>query len=265
MVQRFHLRVLRLRRQLRRRYELRVLRRHPREQDLHGAGARLDPRSSSHRLTARLRDRTVVGWPMGKRDRNTLVQSALGWGAGLFALFVVGGCAVAPPPIGVDCTAHPVCGAGWSCGAGLECLSISGCSAFLCIPFAQACLETCGELDCGIFASLPARVACSNSAPAPGRPGAALSCQELQAQRLAELATIQSCGGDSECGQPLVGTSCGCTRDLVARADADTTRFYAIESALQEQGCDGFATTCDCPPADGFRCVSGTCSWNYTN
>lgn len=90
-----------------------------------------------------------------------------------------------------------------------------------------------------------------------------LSCPELAKELAKELEAIQSCDSDEECGQPLEGTSCGCTRNLVARKDADTGRF---DELLGEQGkrCDGgSSSTCDCPAADGFECSSNRCGWNY--
>jgi hypothetical protein len=76
---------------------------------------------------------------------------------------------------------------------------------------------------------------------------------------------IVSCEADDECGQPLMGTSCGCTRDLVAREDADPTAFYEALSEAQAAGCDTSGSTCDCPEADGFVCNDGRCGWNYVD
>ena len=82
----------------------------------------------------------------------------------------------------------------------------------------------------------------------------------------AELASIQRCMTDAECGQVLEQTSCGCTRDLVARLDADATAFHEL-NAMEVDGrrCNGFASTCDCPSADGFVCARGRCAWNYVS
>jgi hypothetical protein len=81
-----------------------------------------------------------------------------------------------------------------------------------------------------------------------------------------EAASIRSCTADTECGQVLAGTSCGCTRNWVARHDADTSDFEAIMAEAHEAGCmlPGTISTCDCPPADGFVCDAGVCGWNYT-
>lgn len=185
---------------------------------------------------------------------------------------MLAGCAEeVSPASGVDCSAHASCGVeGPSCAAGEECIAIPGCSSAVCIDSAQACLETCGE-SCLILESFPAQLRCENGQPVPGRNGDVtggeldgLSCAELGAERAAELASIQSCSADVECGQELTGTSCGCTRNLVARAGADVTRFREILSALERAECDSLVTTCDCPPADGFVCNEGRCTWNYT-
>ena len=90
------------------------------------------------------------------------------------------------------------------------------------------------------------------------------TCDEAEAALDIALDRIQSCTTDDQCGQVLTGTSCGCTRDLVARLDADTTRFYELLEFPGDLDCGGFVSTCDCPPTDGFACVEGTCSWNYT-
>ena len=90
------------------------------------------------------------------------------------------------------------------------------------------------------------------------------TCDEAENAVDLALERIQSCEADAECGQVLTGTSCGCTRDLVARTDADTTRIYELIDAQADLGCGGFISTCDCPATDGFACVNNTCSWNYT-
>jgi hypothetical protein len=95
-----------------------------------------------------------------------------------------------------------------------------------------------------------------------GKPGE-LSCADLSEELAAEIDSIQACESDDECGQPLQGTSCGCTRNLVARKDADIGRF---EELRDEHGarCDGgLGSICDCPAADGYKCSSNRCGWNY--
>lgn len=199
---------------------------------------------------------------------------AAGLGALLFLPLVAAGCAEeAPRAPGVDCSAHAACGVdGPRCGAGEECISIPGCASASCIDTARACLESCGAPSCLILESFPAMLRCEGGPPAPGRNGEdpvgepeleQLSCEELRAERAAELAVIQACTADADCGQALAGTSCGCTRNLVARSDAGIERFGEIQAALGRAECGSLVTTCDCPAADGFACVEGRCTWNY--
>ncbi|HVK66590.1 MAG TPA: hypothetical protein VM694_19035 [Polyangium sp.] len=91
-----------------------------------------------------------------------------------------------------------------------------------------------------------------------------LTCAEIEVELPKEQASIMSCTADVQCGQELKGTSCGCTRNLVARLDADTTRFYELLTTSQELQCDdSVGSTCDCPNANGFVCKNGFCAWNY--
>jgi hypothetical protein len=90
------------------------------------------------------------------------------------------------------------------------------------------------------------------------------NCGDLLTAFDAETLAIRSCSNDSECGQPLQGTSCGCTRDWVASTDADTTCFYDLIEQGQALQCElPLNSTCDCPGADGFVCDAGICNWNY--
>jgi len=90
------------------------------------------------------------------------------------------------------------------------------------------------------------------------------SCDDVRRALDEELAAIRSCSVDSECGQALEGTSCGCTRDLVARLDADTTRFdELLRIQVDRQTCANFGSECDCPLADGFECKNNQCNWRY--
>lgn len=91
------------------------------------------------------------------------------------------------------------------------------------------------------------------------------SCEELVAAIEAELLAVRSCEETVECGQVIFGSSCGCTRNLVARLDADLGRYEALYQAIIEDECDwGLISTCDCPEADGFTCSGdGYCGWNY--
>lgn len=89
------------------------------------------------------------------------------------------------------------------------------------------------------------------------------TCEQVEAEFQSERAELQSCEQDRECGQVLEGTSCGCTRNLVARNDADTTVFYDLLDEMNELECDaGLTSVCDCPMTAGFRCDDGTCVHN---
>ena len=91
-----------------------------------------------------------------------------------------------------------------------------------------------------------------------------MDCERLIAEFRGELAAVRSCEEAAECGRVLQGTSCGCTRNLVARVDADTVRLYELMEMAGELGCDlGLGSDCDCPEADGFLCSDGVCAWNY--
>jgi hypothetical protein len=97
-----------------------------------------------------------------------------------------------------------------------------------------------------------------------GTTGAIEDCDALLAAFWDEVAEIRGCEEDKQCGQVLTGTSCGCTRNWVARLDADTSHFLALVDLAGELRCElPFISTCDCPEADGYRCDAGTCSWNY--
>lgn len=104
---------------------------------------------------------------------------------------------------------------------------------------------------------LPLLLACD---PSPTDDTA--TCDDVQQSFEDAAAEIRSCTEDAECGQVLTGTSCGCTRDWVARLDADPTEFYALldDAASCDLGLDG---VCDCPEAYGFECADSTCAWDY--
>ena len=92
-----------------------------------------------------------------------------------------------------------------------------------------------------------------------------LTCDEVRTQYNTALFEIQVCTNDHECGTVLPGTSCGCTRDLVARigvSDAVMSRFHQyLERHTNDCG-EGFITTCDCPKANGFACINNKCAFN---
>jgi len=91
-----------------------------------------------------------------------------------------------------------------------------------------------------------------------------MDCPTLEAAFAAETKKIRSCADNNECGKELKGTSCGCTRNWVARSDADTTHFYELIDQGAALQCELIpASTCDCPAAEGFACDQGICTWNY--
>jgi hypothetical protein len=97
-----------------------------------------------------------------------------------------------------------------------------------------------------------------------GTSGGGTTCDQVRAATAAELESIQQCTAASECGQVLRGTSCGCTRDLVARNDADIGRFTELkDTVIDGQLCNEFASTCDCPNVIGFACQENQCTWEY--
>lgn len=90
-------------------------------------------------------------------------------------------------------------------------------------------------------------------------------CDAMVAAFQAETAEIRACEQDSDCGQVLTGTSCGCSRNWVAREGADIDLWDSLRDDAMDAGCElpGMISTCDCPAVDGFVCNEGVCGWNY--
>lgn len=89
-----------------------------------------------------------------------------------------------------------------------------------------------------------------------------------------EINRVRSCNSESECGQVITGTSCGCSHDLVARINADISKFQqlkkeyeALASVSNELPSEcsniNFGSFCDCPRTYGFACENNVCTWNY--
>lgn len=110
----------------------------------------------------------------------------------------------------------------------------------------------------GLFAT-----ACDDKADDSGSSGIR-DCAVVQSELTAAFAAVQSCTTADECGQPILGTSCGCTQNKVARTDADLS---TVEALMEEGGaleCDlGLTSDCSCPEADGYDCIDDACTWNY--
>ena len=159
----------------------------------------------------------------------------------------------------LDCGAHVRCATdvgddGARCNAGEgSCAFVPGCLTAICVEDEVACAATCLDSACLILESYPSQVTCEGTVTQAIDD---VSCDEV----MAELAEIRSCTNDDECGLVLEGTSCGCTRDLVARLDAPEDIFRTLSEAAPD--CE-LGSTCDCPETDGFACVEGVCSWRY--
>lgn len=89
------------------------------------------------------------------------------------------------------------------------------------------------------------------------------ACPQTIADFRAETINIRSCNRAADCGTVLQGTSCGCTRDWVARNNVNTQPFYQLLQEAQACGL-GLTSTCDCPQTYGFACVNQICTWDYT-
>lgn len=106
-------------------------------------------------------------------------------------------------------------------------------------------------------------------APSAGTPGSggasgapALDCPTLATELTRAENDIQACTDDDECGASLSKGTCGCTRALPVRIDADVTEYSALSDRYARCRTVG-GGVCDCPTADGFRCVENRCAWNY--
>jgi hypothetical protein len=92
-------------------------------------------------------------------------------------------------------------------------------------------------------------------------------CMNLVSELEEEANKIRACQKDSDCGQILKGTSCGCTRDWVARKNIDPSNLYMIINKAISYNCSDelpINSTCDCPSAKSFACIQGQCTWNYS-
>ncbi len=171
----------------------------------------------------------------------------------------------APTLPAIDCDALASC-PDTPCPEGQGCYMLDACEGARCMPNDEVCQRVCGVPQCAVMESYPMQLGCDDGATKGGAtapPTTENPCAEAEAALQRELKQIQSCSAAEECGQVLEGSSCGCTRNLVARNDADLGAYEARRRELAELGCGGMASTCDCPAADGYACVEGSCTWNY--
>lgn len=113
-----------------------------------------------------------------------------------------------------------------------------------------------------LLVGLALATACDRS---PAKPPE--TCPELSQALASELARLQSCTADSECGKPVpTFGSCGCTYDHVVRKDADTAAYEKLYGEMQAKECaeSGLMGICDCKPSSGFGCSAGKCAWKMS-
>ncbi len=106
-------------------------------------------------------------------------------------------------------------------------------------------------------------LACDPSGSSTSSSSGTFSCDDYTLMLDVELILAQECTTDSQCGQILSGTGCGCeTDDIVANSAFDTTYLYDLYDEAAAAGCSYSApTTCACPAATGTSCDAGTCAW----
>jgi len=88
-----------------------------------------------------------------------------------------------------------------------------------------------------------------------------MTCPDWRTEYEALVTRLRHCETAADCAA-VPGTSCGCTRDLVLNASENLSPLRWILEHMNADGC-GMATTCDCPPADGYVCQEGLCGCNY--
>eukprot|EP00051_Salpingoeca_urceolata_P032471 m.15872 g.15872 ORF g.15872 m.15872 type:complete len:931 (-) comp5112_c0_seq1:281-3073(-) len=99
--------------------------------------------------------------------------------------------------------------------------------------------STCDSSELGNYAL------CCESGPAP-------TCE-------AQLAAARDCSRSADCAASVPGTSCGCTRNHVINKNISVKQYQELFAKCGGGG----ISTCDCPPASGFSCVAGQCTWDY--
>lgn len=183
-----------------------------------------------------------------------------------------------PEPEG--CVSDAECGAGMYCDAGVCEVAPGqgeGCPDDVC-DVGLTCVHYYGiagpsgpefatcEIPCSSDRDCPSDQQCVTIADGPGtvcqpRPEP-VTCADWSAEYQALTLELRACTSAAQCVS-VPGTSCGCTRNLVANGDNDLAELHDFIDRMNAAGC-GLVSTCDCPPADGFVCENGLCAWNYT-
>ena len=181
----------------------------------------------------------------------------------------------------INCSEYTVCFS-VGCADGRPCVAIDGCDTAICITLEELCDASCPSRECTLLESNPNQARCEGQAirgeqrpTAPVDAGnedvigidagpedaqAGPSCEHLAS----EFEAVSACETDAQCGQVIEDwPACGCTRQPVARIDADLSDLYRLLAETSELDCAGLGSTCDCPEADGFACNEGSCTWNY--
>ncbi|MBM4371600.1 MAG: hypothetical protein FJ098_08095 [Deltaproteobacteria bacterium] len=133
------------------------------------------------------------------------------------------------------------------------------------------CGSGCGPWACGEPVQDICPAVCISQCQCPSGDGwdplkgcVTCSCQDWYATWLAVLFQVTACSTAADC-LDVPGTSCGCTHNVVVNKNASLWQFWNVAELMGSAGCSPFMSTCDCPPADGFLCQNGHCTWNYIN
>ena len=88
-------------------------------------------------------------------------------------------------------------------------------------------------------------------------------CADYSIMLDVETRLAGSCVSDSECGQIMTGTGCGCTTDnLIANHNFDLSYFYDLLGDATAMGCTiDLGTSCDCDATAVPVCRAGQCAW----
>lgn len=129
----------------------------------------------------------------------------------------------------------------------------SGCGPWSCgEPFQMDCPAVCvSQCECGDGMGWDPQQGCVSC-----------TCNEWWETWKALLTQVAQCNSVANCID-VPGTSCGCTHNLVVNKDVDLWLFWKVAGWMGDDGCSPFVSDCDCPPAEGFACMDGLCTWNY--